>query len=70
MTVKELAEWLATFHDQKAIVQVVVHSKGTGYYDQGGTAKVYDFDPNNHTEHYVWCTEPNKSTLLLGVYGD
>lgn len=51
MNVKELAQWLLEFHDQDAIVEVVVHHDGSGYYDQGGNAEVDYFDPNIHTTY-------------------
>lgn len=44
MTVSDFIEWLKT-QDQEALVEVVLHTSGTGYYDQGGTAKVVEFSP-------------------------
>jgi hypothetical protein len=60
MTVAEMVEWLKT-QDQSAIVQVIFHETGYGYYNQGGTARTVVFDPNNHVDHY-------EKELLLGVY--
>jgi hypothetical protein len=44
MNVAEFREWLLT-QDQEAIVEVLVHSSGTGYYDQGGNVSVEEFTP-------------------------
>jgi hypothetical protein len=75
MTVREMAEWLLSFEDQDAIVQIVDHDATGSYYCQGGTAGVQNFDPAEHTDytdlrgnrfitpdsdHY------NQRTLLLG----
>ena len=43
VTVAEFIEWLKT-KDQSAIVQVVMHTDGSGYYEQGGVASIEDFD--------------------------
>lgn len=75
MTVKELAEWLQSFPDQEATVEVVVHEDGTGYYDQGGWCSTRIFNPEEHAEYtdmrgnqFVKPSEPyyNARTLLLG----
>jgi hypothetical protein len=75
MKVKELAQWLASFHDQDADVEVVEHSSGRGFYDQGGNATTAFFDPEKHTEYtdlrgnkFVKDDAPhkNKRILLLG----
>lgn len=58
MTVSELIEWLKT-QDQDAIVQVVQHTTGKGYYDQGGNASVVDF-----------TTEPCEPYCFLFDYTD
>lgn len=42
MKVSEFIEWLKT-QDQDAIVECLVHTGGTGYYDQGGNVVVEDF---------------------------
>ena len=44
MTVKELITWLST-QDSEAIVQVVKHTQGRGWDDQGGNASIVDFTP-------------------------
>lgn len=43
MIVKDFIKWLET-QDQEAIVEVLVHSSGTGYYDQGGNVTTEEFD--------------------------
>jgi len=63
MTVQEMIQWLSSFEDQDAEVEVVKHSRGTGYYDQGGTARVVAFDPKKHA--YYTNLQGNR-TLLLG----
>ena len=79
MTVKELAEWLKAFPDQDATVEVIVHERGTGYYDQGGNAHTEPFNPERHIEYtdmrgnqFVTPDKPyfNSRTLLLGVEND
>ena len=59
MTVNELVTWLLT-QDQGAIVEVLEHKTGTGYYDQGGTTHSVNFDPKLHSDY-------TKNYLLLGV---
>lgn len=70
MNVKEMISWLQT-QDQEAIVQVVVHSSGRGYYDQGGNAHVENFTTNigryGLPTHYEYDDCCGKSFLLLGV---
>ena len=75
MKVKELVEWLAAFEDQDADVEVVQHTGGTGYYDQGGNASLVAFDPSKHAEYTDMRGNPhvkpdapyyNARTLLLG----
>jgi hypothetical protein len=51
MIVSELIEWLQTM-PQNAKVQVLSHSSGGGYYDQGGNCCVEDF--HNHVEYQQW----------------
>ncbi len=50
MTVQEFIKYLET-QDQEATVEVVHHKEGRGYYDQGGTAELRDFDPEVHVEY-------------------
>lgn len=75
MKVRELVQWLAAFEDQDADVEVVQHSSGIGYYDQGGNARVVKFDPARHADYTDLRGNPhikpdapyyNARTLLLG----
>lgn len=75
MKVRELIQWLATVEDQGAEVEVVQHSRGTSYYDQGGNARTVAFDPEKHTTYTDLRENPhikpdapyyNARTLLLG----
>ena len=75
MKVRELMQWLATVEDQDADVEVVQHSCGTGYYDQGGSASPAAFDPEKHATYTDLRGNPhikqdatyyNARTLLLG----
>ena len=42
MKVRELIQWLQE-QDQEAIINIVDHRTGTGYYEQGGTASESEF---------------------------
>ena len=53
ITVAEMKEWLDTL-PQDAIVEILSHSQGTGYYDQGGWCTTKNFDPK---EKPSWCHE-------------
>lgn len=75
MKVREMIQWLAAFDDQDAEVEIVQHSRGTGYYDQGGNATTAVFDPEKHTTYTDLRGNPhitpdvsyyNARTLLLG----
>ena len=75
MKVHELAKWLAAFEDQDADVDIVSHTRGTGYYDQGGNARTVTFHPDKHAEYTDMRGNPhvppgatyeNSRTLLLG----
>ena len=75
MKVRELVQWLAAFEDQDAEVEVVQHTHGSGYYDQGGTAAEVPFDPARHVEYNDLRGNPHiepdapyyeRRTLLLG----
>lgn len=50
-TVAEMIEWLKT-QPQEATIEMLSHSKGHGYYDQGGWCTTKQFDP---TEKPTWC---------------
>lgn len=85
MIVREFIEWLKT-QDQEAIVEVLVHTDGTGYYDQGGNCSAEDFNPSDkeygcarHFEYtdfrgnqFVKEDNPvyNKRYLQLGTKGN
>lgn len=75
MKIRELIQWLATVEDQDAEVEVVRHSSGKTYYDQGGNAKEVAFDPKKHATYTDRRGNPyiepdalyyNARTLLLG----
>ena len=53
MIVVEFIEWLKT-QDQGAIVEVLHHTSGTGYYDHGGNVTTEEFDPS--VEYYGCST--------------
>jgi hypothetical protein len=78
MKIKEFIKWLET-QDQDAIIKVVAHKSGRGYYDQGGTASKVEFDPSNHVEitdfrgnSFVTPDDDfyNKIHILLGTHND
>ena len=48
MLVKDFIKWLET-QDQEAIVEVLVHSRGSGYYDQGGNVTTEEFTDSPYT---------------------
>lgn len=52
-TVAQMIEWLKT-QPQDAVIEILSHSKGSGYYDQGGWCTAKQFDP---TEKPSWCRE-------------
>jgi hypothetical protein len=75
MKVKELVQWLQTFPDQDADVEVVKHSRGSNYYEQGGTASTVAFNPAQYADYvdfrgnqFVKPNDPyfNTRKLLLG----
>lgn len=75
MKLKEFKEWLNQFSDD-TLIEVVYHTNGHGYYDQGGNAIITEFNPdlgewgycgNGHCEY----TDYNKlKTLRLGGYNE
>lgn len=76
LNVRELREWLKQFDDE-TIVEIVYHSRGHGYYDQGGNATTHEFEPDMwnignhkycHRNHFDHMTHNGNSTLLLGAY--
>ena len=71
MTVAEMIAWLKTC-DQEAIVQVVEHTSGRGYY---GNAREVVFDPAKHVDYtdsrtFTKEDDPchDERFLLLGVH--
>jgi len=76
MSVRQMIEWMSTFEDQDAIVEVVVHRDGRGYYDQGGNAETMEFNPEQHVEYtdmrgnqFVHEGNPyyNRRSVVFGV---
>lgn len=68
MNVKQLREWLKQFPDNTT-VEVVVHTSGLGYYDQGGNATTEIFEPPCDERYsplfeFIGCNGVH--TLLLG----
>ena len=80
MNIKQFIEFLQTL-PQDATVQVLSHSRGTGYYDQGGNCTVEDFTDKYvndlefasgtkwaYGEHYEFTTDSSGQMYLqLGV---
>ncbi|ANA49188.1 hypothetical protein PMW_63 [Pseudomonas phage phiPMW] len=67
MNIKEFKQWLDKFPDDTTI-DVVYHTQGSGYYDQGGNATIATFNPVEND--YGWCAhfyyDKYDNTLLLG----
>lgn len=61
MIVKDFIKWLET-QDQEAVVEVLLHSSGTGYYDQGGTVSVEEFT----ADEYYGCGKHFEYTDFRG----
>lgn len=80
ITVRQMIEWMSTFEDQDAIVEVVVHRNDGGHYEQGGTATVDEFDPDSHVDYTDYrhnkCIVDyhessvyyNRRSVVFGVY--
>lgn len=74
MNVAEMIEWLQTM-PQGATVRILEHHSGTGYYDQGGSVRVVDFDSEveyvglsgEWGPHYELSTYAGETVLQLGV---
>lgn len=60
MIVSELIEWLQTM-PQDAKVQVLSHTSGSGYYDQGGWCTVEDF--TTKVDYQQWKDEGDTSPV-------
>ena len=77
MTVRQMIEWMSTFEDQDAIVEVVVHREGRDYYSQGGEAETEEFNPDYHVEYTDFRNNQyidenrvnyNRRSVVFGVY--
>ena len=73
MNIKQFIEFLQTL-PQDATVQVLSHSRGTGYYDQGGWCTVEDFNNDGdgwdcgYADHYELTKDKDGNVFLqLGV---
>lgn len=72
MNIKQFIEFLQTL-PQDAIVHVLSHSRGNGYYDQGGWCTVENFHTGSDEwaygyEHYEITTDSSGQMYLqLGV---
>lgn len=78
MNVAQLIVFLQQFPDQEAVVQIIKHNNNDGgYYCQGGTVEIVDFEPKlfkgyEYTDFRgnPWikenCPHYNLRTLLLG----
>lgn len=75
MNVAGMKEWLNQFPDD-TVVEIVYHTRGSGYYDQGGNATTVEFDPDPDDwgfckkGHFYHCTPEGKSLLLIGAYDE
>ena len=65
-----MIEWMSTFEDQDAIVEVVVHS------EEGGVSDTMEFNPEQHVEYtdlrgnrFVHEGNPyyNRRSVVFGV---
>lgn len=56
MNIKQFIEFLQTL-PQDATVQVLSHSRGTGYYNQGGNCYMEEFTLDDGSEHMVTSGE-------------
>jgi hypothetical protein len=71
MTIKEFKEWLNQFPDH-TIVEVVYHTQGRGYYDQGGNATTVEFCPDaddfsfSKNGHFYFSGSATQPILTLG----
>ena len=69
MIVADFIKWLKT-QDQGAIVEVLVHSSGTGYYDQGGNVSIEEFDPSDESygssKHFEYTDFTNNQFVKEG----
>lgn len=73
MNVGEFKEWLNQFDDE-TIVEIVYHTRGMGYYDQGGNATTVEFNPTSNewgctNGHYEY-NQYGATTLTIGGYNE
>lgn len=69
MNVAEMIEWLKTM-PQNAEVEVIIHSSGGGYYQQGGTAtNTAMLDTVDSRYDYEGRTDIDGQTFTLTSYG-
>ncbi len=66
MNVAELIEWLGTI-PQDAAVSTLEHFNSGGYYQQGGTCNMVDFDAK--VEYQQWKDEGD-DTPVEYIYGE
>lgn len=66
MTIAEMIEWLKQFPKDKE-VNVLSHTSGGGYYDQGGNCYVEPF--HNKVEYQQWKDEGDETPVDY-VYGE
>ncbi len=75
MIVSEFIEWLKTM-PQDAVVEVLDHHSGSGYYDQGGNCYIEQFTPELeypagedycYGKHFELSTYKGVKTLQIGV---
>jgi hypothetical protein len=74
MIVSEFIEWLKN-QPQDATVEVIIHSSGHTYYDQGGNIEWHEFNGeaattnNNYTQDYELYVLNGEKTIRLGDSG-
>ena len=66
MTVAQFIEWLKT-QDQSARVDVLVHSDGRSYYDQGGNVRIEHFDADKAECFEYYKYTDGQATLTIGT---
>lgn len=70
----EFQEWLKQFPDD-VVIECVYHTRGGGYYDQGGNASVVEFNPGENqygycaNGHFVY-SEYSGGTLRIGGHDE
>lgn len=77
MTAADLIKWLEKVPPD-TVIQVIYHTSGRSYYDQGGNVEIVDFCPGEATPENNWVTHwdyyessvDGKKTLTLGTTGN